>query len=151
MTPTEPLPLHHSWALADVAQRLDLGRLCDDDAGDAVAMPRLDPTRGHWACDLADNSLHWSSEVYRLFGLPDAIAPTRAGTLPLYAERSRAAMERLRSHAIRHRRGFTLDIEVYPANAATRWIRLVAAPVCEDQRVVRLHGSKSDVTHLYAR
>jgi hypothetical protein len=51
-------------------------------------------------------------------------------------------MERLRSYAIRHKRGFTLDIEIRAAVGETRWTRLIAAPLCEGNRAVRLHGLK---------
>jgi hypothetical protein len=51
-------------------------------------------------------------------------------------------MERLRAYAIRHRRGFTLDAELQPAAGGRRWMRLIAAPACEGDRVVRLHGLK---------
>ena len=152
MTPTEPLQLHHSWPLVDVDQRFDLGFLLEDRRADERrAPPPPDATRGLWACDLADSRLHWTREVYRLFGMPEDRVPLRCATVSLYAERSRAAMERLRAHAIRHRRGFTLDIAIVPLGAPLRWLRLVAAPVCEDGRVVRLHGCKSDVSHLYRR
>jgi PAS domain-containing protein len=155
VTPTEPLPLHHSWPLTDVAQRFDLGHLLDvDDGGAAGVSIRPDVARpdaicGAWACDLADDRLHWSAPVYRLFGLPEGEAPARCRTVALYAEASRAAMERLRRHAIRHRRGFTLDVAIVPHDAGRRWIRLVAAPVCVDGVAVRLHGCKADVSHLY--
>lgn len=153
MTPTEPLQLHHSWPLADIDQRFDLGRLLDDPhrgGGAARGLPTA-AMPGLWACDLADDRLDWSAEVYRLFGLNDDGVPARTTTVSLYAEPSRAAMERLRAHAIRHRRGFTLDVAIFPRDAAMRWLRLVAAPVSDGGRVVRLHGCKSDVTHLYRR
>ncbi len=51
-------------------------------------------------------------------------------------------MERLRAYAIKHRRGFTLDAEIRPDRGDRRWMRLLAAPVCEGGRVVRLHGLK---------
>ena len=51
-------------------------------------------------------------------------------------------MEKLRAYAIKHRRGFTLDVEIKPAQAACRWMRLVAAPVCVGDEVVRLQGLK---------
>jgi PAS domain-containing protein len=152
VTPTEPLQLHHSWPLADIDQRFDLGHLLDMPAV-TERLPALpsppDATRGLWTCELAGSRLRWSEEVYRLFALPDRGVPARCATVSLYAEASRAAMERLRAHAIRHRRGFTLDVAIVPVGQRQRWLRLVAAPVCEDGRVVRLHGCKSDVSHLY--
>lgn len=167
--PTEPLQLHHSWPLTEIDTRLDLGRLfdapiCDTPDGAAPSPSVLPPEvlpvplplppgmpLGTWSCDLADNRLHWSRDVYRMFGLPEDTVPERCTTVSLYAEPSRAAMERLRAHAIRHRRGFTLDVAILPPGVRRRWVRLVAAPVCEEGRVVRLHGCKSDVTHLYRR
>ena len=38
-----------------------------------------------------------------------------------------------------------LIVEIGPARAQTRWIRLIAAPVCEGDHVVALHGLKFPV------
>jgi len=52
-------------------------------------------------------------------------------------------MERMRAHAIRHRCGFTLDVEISAsAVGEARTVRLIAAPVCEGDLAVRLHGLK---------
>ncbi len=67
---------------------------------------------------------------------------TRDEAVALYGEESRAAMEKLRAYAIKHRRGFTLDVEIRPALATPRWMRLIAAPVCAGDRIVRLQGLK---------
>lgn len=151
-----PLPLHHSWPLFERARHFDLGwvdrhsvRVPGAEAGDAGAGDAGGETEamaqagvGVWRCDLFDDSLIWSATVYDLFGIPRSAAVSRADTVALYCEGSRAAMERLRAHAIAHRRGFTLDIEIGPALAQTRWVRLIAAPVCEGNTVVGLHGWK---------
>ena len=97
---------------------------------------------GLWECDLSDDSLVWSGGVYDIFGLPRDAKLRRDEIVALYCEESRAAMERLRAHAIKHRRGFTLDAEIRPVVGGRRWMRLVAAPVCEGERIVRLHGLK---------
>ena len=77
-----------------------------------------------------------------MFGLPRGASVARADAIALYSEHSRVAMERLRAYAIRHRRGFTLDAEIKPAQGDPRWMRLVAMPVCTGARVVALHGFK---------
>jgi PAS domain-containing protein len=97
---------------------------------------------GCWECDLADDSLLWSGGVYDIFGLPREMEITREETIRLYSEESRALMERLRAYAIKHRRGFTLDVEIRAAIGEVRWMRLIAAPVCDGNRAVRLHGLK---------
>jgi PAS domain-containing protein len=97
---------------------------------------------GCWECDLTDNLLTWSGGVYDIFGLPRNARISRREAVAFYCEESRAKMERLRSHSIKHRRGFTVDVEIRAAVGENRWMRLIAAPVCEDGRPVRLRGLK---------
>ncbi len=151
---TNPYPLAYSWPLFERDQRFDIG--CAFDWGNATATDfAIDADAlaargiGVWDCDLNDNSLTWSTAVYDLFGLPQGCRFPRATAVSLYAEPSRAAMEKLRAYAIKHRRGFTLDVEILPANGGHRWIRLAAAPICIDRRPVRLRGFKLDVSHEY--
>ena len=151
----EPSPLTASWPLSECHSRLNLGRHFEWD--DAIEFsPSCDQQAlasqgiGIWDCDLKDNALTWSDGVYDLFGLPRGVVVLRETAVSLYEEGSRSAMERLRAYAIRHRRGFTLDVEIEPASGSRRWIRLVAAPICVSSRPVRLRGLKWDVTPQYS-
>lgn len=162
MIPTEPLPLHHSWPLYEAIPRLQLlgvvpmvvGKAPLAHADFARACKRIyDPLAargfGVWDCDLRDERLTWSAGVYDLFGLPRGEAVTRTLAVSLYCPRSRAAMEQLRSHAIKHRRGFTVDAEIRRPDGEHRWMRLSAMPVLTGDRVTRLRGTKIDVTDEY--
>lgn len=151
MKPTHPLPVHHSWPLYERDRYFELGQIhgCDtldafqDVADAAAAGPAGGARPGLWECDLTDNNrLNWSGEVYDIFGIPRGAAVSRDEAVALYGEGSRAAMEKLRAYAIRHRRGFTLDVEIRPAQAPRRWMRLIAAPVCAGERIVKLYGLK---------
>jgi hypothetical protein len=51
-------------------------------------------------------------------------------------------MESLRAYSIKHRRGFTIDIEIAPIVGGARGMRLIAAPVVQNGKVVKLHGLK---------
>ena len=149
-------PLAHSWPLFERGQRFNLGLDFDPCDSMAIAAPADDAEGpgleiGQWECDISDNRLTWSTGVYDLFGLPRGDFVERATAVSLYGEASRAAMERLRAYAIRHRRGFTLDVEIFPGNGGHRWIRLAAAPLCIGSRPVRLQGFKRDVTAEYLR
>ena len=151
---TIPYPLTHSWPLFERDQRFDLGLSFDwGDATDAHFAIDADLLAtgdvGVWDCNLSDNSLTWSAAVYDLFGLPQGSNVARQLPVSLYAEGSRVLMERLRGYAIKHCRGFTLDVEIHPANGGHRWIRLAAAPLCVDRKPVRLRGFKRDVSHEY--
>jgi PAS domain-containing protein len=67
----------------------------------------------------------------------------------LYCPDSRQAMEQLRAHAIKHRRGFTVDAEIRRPDGEHRWMRLSAMPVLDGGLVMRLRGTKIDVTDEY--
>ncbi len=143
--------MHHSWPLYERDRYFELGQIHGPDTIDAVAdladivvgNRAGGPRPGWWECDLTDNNrLRWSGEVYDIFGIPRGAAVTREETAALYGEGSRAAMERLRAYAIRHRRGFTLDVEIRPAAAPPRWMRLIAAPLWVGDRIVKLQGLK---------
>ena len=142
MLPTEPLPLHHSWPIYERGLRFSDGMLgVGTSAGLADDAP--------FSCDLVTNQLLWPDSTFRLFGLPPGIAPARDVVLPMYRSESRSALERLRNHAIRHRRGFTIDTEVDAPGQPPRWVRIVAVPEVEGGRSVRLRGVHQDVTHEY--
>ena len=148
------MPLTHSRPLFEQHQRFDLGCLLEERSDAPVASehhPELLAARGIglWECNLSDNALSWTDGVFDLFGLPRGAVLARDEIAALYAEPSRATMERLRAYAIKHRRGFTLDAEIVPVNGPSRWMRLIAAPVCVGRQVVRLHGIKQDVSAAY--
>ena len=146
MSSLEPLALHHSWPIFEQGRHFDLGCVLSCAVTDIIEPARVGELGPHhtglWECDLADNALTWSGGVYDIFGLPRGAQVARDDIVALYCEGSRAAMERLRAHAIKHRRGFTLDVEINPATGERRWMRLIGAPVCEGGKVVRLHGLK---------
>ena len=143
----QPLELQHSWPLFDQRQHFDLGCMLS-----CAVIDRIEPEAvgelglhhaGCWECDLADESLIWSGGVFDIFGLPRGVRISRSEALALYCEESRARLDQLRSYAIRHKRGFTLDVKIRPASTRQeRWMRLIGAPALENGRPVRLHGLK---------
>jgi hypothetical protein len=138
----------HSWPLAEQPEHFELGCILSCAVIDAIAPDSVGALAvrhaGLWECDLADNSLIWSGGVFDIFGLQRGTRDSREETIGFYSEHSRAAMERLRAHAIRHKCGFTLDAEIAPATGDQRRMRLIGAPVCDPEtgRVMRLHGLK---------
>ena len=146
MSSLEPLALHNSWPIFEQGRHFDLGCVLSCAVTDIIEPARVGELGPHhaglWECDLADNALTWSGGVYDIFGLPRGAQVARDEIVALYCEGSRAAMERLRAHSIKHRRGFTLDVEINPATGERRWMRLIGAPVCEGGKGVRLHGLK---------
>jgi PAS domain-containing protein len=141
-----PIALDHTWPLWEQPRHFELGQVLNCAVTDIIAPSAVGGLGVHhagcWECDLSDHSLTWSGGVYDIFGLPRGVTISREQAVAFYSEDSRAKMERLRSYAIRHKRGFTLDVEIRAAVGETRWMRFIAAPVCEGPRVARLHGLK---------
>ena len=146
MNATVPLPLHQTWPLSEQARHFELGCLLSCAVTDVIGPSEVGQLgflhAGCWECDLTDDALTWSGGVYDIFGLPRGVSVSRDEAVAFYSESSRAAMERLRGYAIRHKRGFTLDVEIRPAVGESRWMRLIAAPVCDTVSATRLHGVK---------
>jgi PAS domain-containing protein len=145
LKPLEPLALNHSSPLFERERQFDLGYLLNCAATEALTPATVGALGLHhsgcWECDLTDDRLTWSGGVYDIFGLPRGAAVTRDEAIGHYCEESRAALERLRSYALKHKRGFTIDVQIRPATGgAGRWMRLIGATECENGRRVRLHG-----------
>jgi PAS domain-containing protein len=146
MNSLQPIVLSHTWPLWEQPRQFELGYILNSAVTDLLQPPQVGELGLHhvgcWECDLEDDSLIWSGGVYDIFGLPRGARVTREEAVGFYCEASRAIMEHLRSYSIKHRRGFTVDVEIRPAVGANRWVRLMAAPVCDGEQAVRLHGLK---------
>jgi hypothetical protein len=146
VTMINPMPLKHSWPLWEQPRHFELGHVLNCAVTDLLPPKEIGALGLHhagcWECDLKDNSLIWSGGVYDIFGFPRAAEITRDQAVALYSEESRAKMEQLRAYAIRHKRGFTLDVKIQAAVGGSRWMRLIAAPICDGDRVIRLQGLK---------
>lgn len=142
----EARELRNTWPLWEQPRQFELGCILNSVITDLVDPPQVGMLGLHhagcWECNLKNDSLTWSGGVYDIFGLPRGAPIGRDEAVARYCEHSRAVMERLRTYAIRHKRGFTVDVEIQAAVGANRWMRLIAAPVCNDARVVALHGLK---------
>jgi PAS domain-containing protein len=149
----EPLLIHpdrtileRTWPLWEQPRQFELGHVLNCAVTDMIQPSEIGALSLHhvgcWECDLSDNSLTWSGGIYDIFGLPRKMAITREQSVAYYCEDSRSKMECLRAYSIKHRRGFTLDVEIRSATGENRWVRLIAAPVCIADRTVRLQGLK---------
>ena len=139
-------PVLESWPLSEQSRHFDLGLVLNSAVTDIIGPPEVGALGIHhsgcWECNLADNSLTWSGGIYDIFGLPRCLPVSRDEAVSFYSEESRAALEKLRSYAIREGRGFTLDVQIRPAVGGTRRVRIIGAPICQDGKTVRLHGLK---------
>ena len=138
----------HLHAIGEAAVRpLARPSSADDLAERALALTGA----GLWSCDLADETLSWTSGVYALFGLPAGAQLDRRDTVAMYEPESRALMERLRAAAIAGQGPFTLDARIVRADGSRRWMRLTGDVVRRGGEAVQLYGLKQDITDERAR
>ncbi len=101
---------------------------------------------GTWQCDLADETLTWSTAVFDIFGIAPGTPIDRRETLAFYTDESRAELERLRAEAIARRGSFTFEARIHRADGAPRWMRVTADVACRGGRPTHLYGLKTDIT-----
>ncbi|WP_052507942.1 PAS domain-containing protein [Sphingomonas hengshuiensis] len=101
---------------------------------------------GTWQCDLADESLTWSTAVFDLFGIAPGTPLDRRDVLNLYCPESRATLGRLRADAIARRGSFTFEAKIRRPDGDERWMRITADIACRNGRATHLYGLKQDIT-----
>jgi len=109
------------------------------------------PLPATWECDLATDSLTWSSGVYELFGLTPGTPLDRDAIVAMYLPESRVELDRLRAAAIAQCGSFTFEARIRRADGELRWMRVSADVVARNGRATHLYGSKQDITDDMAR
>jgi PAS domain S-box-containing protein len=107
---------------------------------------------GSWELDLVNNSLTWSDEVYRIFGLePQQFAATYEAFLEAVHPEDRAAVDAAYSTSIRQGKD-TYEIEHRVIRPSTGEVRMVHEKCehfrSEDGKIVRSVGMVHDITDL---
>lgn len=116
----------------------------------SLAMAQRVAHLGSWEIDLRQDTLQWSEETYRIFGLlPGAIVPTRvdfqARVHPDDRDRVRAAVQR----AIETRQTYAVDHRILRPNGTERIVSERADILTDPNGVpVQMVGTVQDVTEL---
>lgn len=84
--------------------------------------------------------------MFELFGIPQASRIDRRDVVALYADESRALLERLRSEAIANCGSFTFEARIRRLDGDWRWMRVTADVLARGGRATHLFGMKQDIT-----
>jgi diguanylate cyclase (GGDEF)-like protein/PAS domain S-box-containing protein len=102
---------------------------------------------GSWKWDIALDTLQWSSEHYRIFGVePSTFTPTYHRVLDLFHEDCRSRVEATVWAAIDSHGPFSYCARIRRPDGEMRWIESAAAPSLVDGVVVAMVGTVRDVT-----
>jgi PAS domain S-box-containing protein len=102
---------------------------------------------GHWEFNVEDENLFWSPQVKQLHEVTQDFVPDFESTLSFFKnEGNKQKITALVEEAIEYGTGYTVELPIVTAKGNDRWLRIVADTVKQNGKVVRLFGSKQDIT-----
>jgi PAS domain S-box-containing protein len=104
---------------------------------------------GSWVAELdGSDRLSWSTETYRILGVPAGGSATRSKALAMFVHPDDRELVRQASEkAIRLRRGYEIEHRIVRADGAIRWVHTQADIVPNDEGVpIRTIGTIQDIT-----
>ncbi|HKX46957.1 MAG TPA: PAS domain-containing protein, partial [Planctomycetota bacterium] len=130
------------WDVSEAHQQRDALRRQEDLLGQTQTLARI----GGWELDLRDQSLYWTSEVYRIHEVDESHVPTVESSVGFYETEAvpllRDALRRAREDG----EPFDLELPFRTARGRALWVRTLGQPQREDGEVVRITGAFQDVT-----
>ena len=101
---------------------------------------------GGWELDIATNRVSWSSETYRIHGLPLEYQPTLEAGIDFYTPEAqpiiRAAIERCIAEGV----AWDLELPFDRVDGERIWVRAMGTVTLSDGKPIRLTGAFQDVT-----
>jgi two-component system cell cycle sensor histidine kinase/response regulator CckA len=102
---------------------------------------------GTWSWDVGANTVTWSDELFRLFGLePQSVAIGYESFLALIHADDRAMVDAAVHQAFETHRPFAFDHRIVLPDGSERWLHGRGEVVLQNGTVVRMVGSSQDIT-----
>jgi PAS domain S-box-containing protein len=102
---------------------------------------------GGWEFDTETLEGTWTDEVAKIHDLEPSTFSTVALGLSFYTPESRQIIENGIKEAIENARPYDLELEMISAKGIKKWVRTLAVPIIENNKVVKLQGIFQDITH----
>jgi len=101
---------------------------------------------GGWQYEIADGSITWTAQTYRIHGVPADYQPTLEQAVVFYADEAKPLIRDAVQRALRDGTPWDLELPFRPRDGRELWVRAVGVPVHEQGRIVRLQGAFQDIT-----
>ena len=103
---------------------------------------------GSWRWDIAADEIHWSDELYRIFGLaPDAFEPTYENYLRHIHPDDREVVDAVVTQAVEQLASYEVNHRVLQADGTVRYVHSIGEVLAgEDGEPVALQGTAQDIT-----
>ena len=99
---------------------------------------------GGWELDVKSNKVTWTEEVEEIQGIEDVSNPGES--LKLFLPESKKILKKALDDAIKNAEPYELDLEMISGRGDYKWVRAIAKPVMEGNKVVKLTGTLQDIT-----
>ncbi|RJP80357.1 MAG: response regulator [Desulfobacteraceae bacterium] len=103
---------------------------------------------GGWKYDLVDGKIHWTDEVYRIYGLEkERYDPSDIPKdIDFYAPEDRKRIEEAFQRAVTEGRSYDLELRFHAADGRRLWVRTLGHAEWQDGKINRVSGNIMDVT-----
>ena len=101
---------------------------------------------GAWEIDLATEEIVWSSEVFRIHEIDNAIAPTLRDSLHYYTPESRIQVIEVEKNARPQGKRWDLELQLTTAKGNSIWVRLIGQAMLQSGIAIKLEGAIQDIT-----
>ena len=102
---------------------------------------------GNWDWDIVKNTLYWSDEIYRIFGLtPQGFKATYEAFLSSVHPEDRGLVSRSVDDALNEKSRYSIDHRIVLPDGAVRSVHEQAETIIKDGKPVRMMGTVQDIT-----
>jgi diguanylate cyclase (GGDEF)-like protein/PAS domain S-box-containing protein len=101
---------------------------------------------GGWELEIATNRISWSSETYRIHGLPYDYEPTLEAGIEFYAPEARPIIRAAVEKGIAEGVSWDLELPLDRADGERIWVRAIGSATFANGQPIRLTGALQDVS-----
>lgn len=113
-----------------------------------IDMSRLSKT-GAWYYDPIRDETYWSDEVYRIHELESGSRMDAEKALEFYTKDYKDKIEQLVAGLYEDHKSYEFSGEIITAKGNKKWIRTIAKPMVQDDKIIYICGVTVDQTRLH--
>lgn len=101
---------------------------------------------GGWEVDVVNNTVHWTPEVYAIYGLPMDAAIDLDSAFSYYPVEARHEIQKAVQEAIEAGTVFDMELPFNRSDEQSIWVRVTCKPIRVYNKTVKLLGTFQDIT-----